>query len=1076
MRSADLLRRILALIATSAVVAAFPAIPAGGQVQELAPPDPLDVLARVTDSAVVAGTVTPPGSDTRHATREIEAYDTLVQTYPLLADEPDRVLGDHFKDGRFRPVDDPERTYHPRADVTVVRDRKWGVPHIYGHTDAGMFFGAGYTMAEDRLAIFELLRALGRAEAFDLLETGPAWFADAEMVRLYGYTEAEFQAQIDRLPALYDDAPGQGVGTDIVEGLDEYVNGINAYLAEAQRGEVPYPAGISDLFSLTDQNYPGPYTTTDVVAAVSTVRALFGAGGGGELGALSSLLSLQDRYGLTEGLAVYEDFRNRHNEDGPVHTDTTFDYHEVPELTGANIGSPTAGQPGLGVLLEDLLSGDLGVDPTSIGGDLSALAADVSSLADEAEVKWDRLKLETPAVVVDLSSGGESSMSNFFAVDGTLTESGNPIMIGGPQAGYFSPQIFNEYELHGDTIHARGASFPGLTALVVIGRTQDYAFTATAGGSDMIDTYVDFLCEPDGSDADERSDHYLYDHDGDGEASCLPMYRRLHRPATDVVGVRAGTKQLPDIFVERTVHGNVVARGDLGGVPVAVSKKRSSYMKELDAAVAMARVNRNEATTAQDYVDIMTETMNLSTNWLYASADEIGYVHGGVYPLRPDDQHPDFPVDGRHVDNDWDYDVVDATGVVAGDVAVPLPDGSIEWRRDRQMTTHPHYVPAQNEATGVDRHHLVSWNNRPAPGWGTSDASWDYDSIYRSMLLEEGIVDEAAAGNDLSVPEVVQIMEEAGLTDLRGRFVAPLALAVLGDDLTGLTPDATHMVGLLEEWVRDKSVASETPDYRALRRDGDGDGSYDHGAAVAAMDAWWNPLIDHVLGDVAGRIRGGRDNAPNSAGSAYQGGYYGHVWTALAQVLGNGFLADTGPADLVASIHEDGLRSPHSTAYCGGRFDEATDETDGWIDGDQTSCRAAVVASLNAAAATLGGELESWDADPTAERILFLPAAVLSMQWVNRPTTQVLASFHDPDDAGPGGSPMEDPDPTGPTPPEPLGGSGLPLVGEYETTEDAPSPSPVPTDPSFPLSSSAGLPALLLVAVAAMGLRSRRQR
>ena len=31
----------------------------------------------------------------------------------------------------------------------------------------------------------------------------------------------------------------------------------------------------------------------------------------------------------------------------------------------------------------------------------------------------------------------------------------------GPQVGYYSPQIFSEYELHGGGIDAEGVSFPG---------------------------------------------------------------------------------------------------------------------------------------------------------------------------------------------------------------------------------------------------------------------------------------------------------------------------------------------------------------------------------------------------------------------------------------------------------------------------------------------------------------------------------------------------------------------------------------------------------------------------------------
>ena len=110
-----------------------------------------------------------------------------------------------------------------------------------------------------------------------------------------------------------------------MEILDAYVAGINAYIAEAERGEVPLPAGFADL----GLGAPGPWRPTDVVAAVSTVRALFGAGGGSELNNAAVLAGLVRDLGPEPARAVYEDFRNRDNGDGPVHTTKRFPYLQV---------------------------------------------------------------------------------------------------------------------------------------------------------------------------------------------------------------------------------------------------------------------------------------------------------------------------------------------------------------------------------------------------------------------------------------------------------------------------------------------------------------------------------------------------------------------------------------------------------------------------------------------------------------------------------------------------------------------------------------------------------------------------
>ena len=83
------------------------------------------------------------------------------------------------------------------------------------------------------------------------------------------------------------------------------------------------------------------------------------------------------------------------------------------------------------------------------------------------------------------------------------------------------------------------------------------------------------------------------------------------------------------------------------------------------------------------------------------------------------------------------------------------------------------------------------------------------------------------------------------------------------------------------------------------------------------------------------------------------------------------------------------LRSPTSRIYCGGSK-EAT--------GTRAACAKVVLDSLVAAGNALRDSQDSddpaaWSSDAAAERILFLPAAALSMHWVNRPTTQQIALF-----------------------------------------------------------------------------------
>ena len=67
----------------------------------------------------------------------------------------------------------------------------------------------------------------------------------------------------------------------------------------------------------------------------------------------------------------------------------------------------------------------------------------------------------------------------------------------GPQIGYFYPGLTLEMDLHGGGIDARGASAPGFPGYMLIGRGQDFAWSLTSAGNDMIDEFVETLCGSD---------------------------------------------------------------------------------------------------------------------------------------------------------------------------------------------------------------------------------------------------------------------------------------------------------------------------------------------------------------------------------------------------------------------------------------------------------------------------------------------------------------------------------------------------------------------------------------------------
>ena len=84
------------------------------------------------------------------------------------------------------------------STVTIERDA-FGVPHISSETEAGIFFGQGFAVAQDRLYQLELHRSAAEGELGELF--GPiAFLLDQETRSMY-YTQEEREQQFNDLPS-----------------------------------------------------------------------------------------------------------------------------------------------------------------------------------------------------------------------------------------------------------------------------------------------------------------------------------------------------------------------------------------------------------------------------------------------------------------------------------------------------------------------------------------------------------------------------------------------------------------------------------------------------------------------------------------------------------------------------------------------------------------------------------------------------------------------------------------------------------------------------------------------------------
>ena len=393
---------------------------------------------------------------------------------------------------------------------------------------------------------------------------------------------------------------------------------------------------------------------------------------------------------------------------------------------------------------------------------------------------------------------------------------------------------------------------------------------------------------------------------------------------------------------ERTKLGLIVARATIGGKPVAYTRLRSTYMHEADSAIGFSDFNDpNFVHDAKSFQQAASH-IGYTFNWFYVDDKHIAYFNSGNNPVRAPRTDGQLPIRG-------------------------LPQ--YEWRNFNPDAVTADYTPFAQHPQVVNQDVLTSWNNKQAPLFA-GDAPNVYGTLYRSQLLDDQINHRLKGGAKLTLPGLVDSMEEAATVDLRGWRVLQWALRVIG---TPSDPKLADAVAKLAAWRASG----------AHRRDHDHNGVYDDAEAVRIMDAWWprwlkaefEPRLGPELFD---RLKQSYEfsNDPNNhgdhLGSAWQTGWYGFAQKDLRTVL------------------KKRVRGAYARRFCG--F------------GGIKRCRAALLSSLADALAHDSAQ-ELYGNDPVCsskegagldpqwcfDAVRFRPlggATQPLIHWVNRPTYQ----------------------------------------------------------------------------------------
>jgi acyl-homoserine lactone acylase PvdQ len=772
------------------------------------------------------GSFLTSGARPAHSDDQLAPYRDLLYGY---RDLDAAGVGRYFKDATFgvKPGD-AERTYSPRDDVTIVRDRS-GVPHIYGATRAGAMYGTGYATAEDRLFFLDVFRHIGRGQLASFAGGSPGNRAFDHLVwTVAPYTEADLQSQID------SERPGFEVeAAKLRADLAEYVAGINAYIAEARLNPLKLPA---EYAAINRPQGPDDWKGTDTVATALVVGAILGVGGGGELASAQVLERARTRFGARRGLRVWKDFRALDDPTAP--TTVRGRRFRYPRLTG-KAKAPALPDPG------SVKVPGVQVAGTGSGADPVPTAPGAPPDGDPPE-KPGATKAATRGLLAL-----PHAMSNAILVSASRSASGRPLAVFGPQTGYFAPQALMEQEVQAPGISARGVAFPGVNLYVQIGHGQGYAWSATTSAQDIVDTFAVDLCDPKGGPAKLDSAGYR------DRGACTPIETLERTNAWEPNAADDTPSGTETLLTERTRLGLVVGRATIAGKPVAYTRLRSTYRHEPDSGLAFAYFNDPDRIKSPQDFQRAASLVGYAFNWFYIDARHIAYQNAGYNPRRAPGTDPDLPIRGRRGN---------------------------EWRGfDPAALTLSAFTPRTQHPQFVDQAWAVDWNNKQAAGYGAADENWGYGPAYRSQLLGNRVGPLVDGARKATLPQLVTAMEDAATVDLRADAALPLALKAIGRSADAKVREAT---ALLDAWQRDGAHRIDAD------RDGAYENARAVALFDAWWPRWLKAQFTPALGEpLMAAIAHVNEfaNLPNNhgdhLGSAWQDGWHGYAIADLRRLL-----------------------------------------------------------------------------------------------------------------------------------------------------------------------------------------------
>jgi hypothetical protein len=455
-----------------------------------------------------------------------------------------------------------------------------------------------------------------------------------------------------------------------------------------------FAAGVNAYFKATKSTEP-KWTRSDTYALEALKGQFVGQGGGDEVVRSEFFQSLSNRLGDAGAMTLFNDLRQHDDPDMPASVDGQFPYEAIPATR----------------------SGNVAIDPGSY--------TPSSSVAGGA-------RYVGPKVLA----------SNELMVDGKHSATGRPLLVGGPQIGYFYPGLTYEIDMHAPGLVWRGATSAPFPGYLLIGRGPDFSTTLTSADGDIVDQYAEKLC--DGSDT-----KYMY------KGTCR-----------DMTLFDAGTLDGKAVSFHQTVHGPVIGYATSNGQKVAISRKRASYGKD-----ALDLLYNHDLSTGvvHDYKSFFKAAARSpqTFNSFYIDNKHIALFTSGRLPVRPASVDPGLITDGS---------------------------GDFEWKGFLSAAGH---IQGHDPKSG----RIVNWNNNAGRGFGAADDQWQRAGAEGRVDLLNKNLDRLAKNGKWDLPSITAAMNAAATQDVRAINTVPLLVRLLAGT-TAPSPQAQQLLDILVAWAK----------------------------------------------------------------------------------------------------------------------------------------------------------------------------------------------------------------------------------------------------------------------------------